>query len=251
MIPQLILEEIMLGEKKEEDFYGRYNKADLEKELSELRKSNEEILLAYPAEDFVKKIDSAKKTSPVLQLTKSTYKVSVWKYCIAAVMLFALALPFAMHNLRTTSVQSNIRVKGNARQQIKLYKQNGNDAVVLKSGESARKNDLIQITYTSGSFNYGVIFSVDGNGNLTRHFPENSWQAAELEKTGNEVPLSFAYALDDAPDYECFVFVTSKDKFDLSALEKISRKEYNLDFLQKGSYLPKNCEHTVFILNKK
>ena len=76
-------------------------------------------------------------------------------------------------------------------------------------------------------------------------------EAAKLEKTGEEVPLSFSYALDDAPDYECFVFVASKNAFDLSKMDKISSRKFSIDFLKKGSYLPKDCDSSVFILNKK
>ena len=44
MIPQLLLEEILCGEKNEKDFYTKYGKEELQAALAELRKSNEEIL---------------------------------------------------------------------------------------------------------------------------------------------------------------------------------------------------------------
>ena len=50
MIPQLLLEEILNGEKNEKDFYAKYGKEELQAALAELKKSNEEILSAYPAE---------------------------------------------------------------------------------------------------------------------------------------------------------------------------------------------------------
>ena len=44
MIPQLLLEEINLGEKNASDYYDKYGKEELEKALEDLRKSDEEII---------------------------------------------------------------------------------------------------------------------------------------------------------------------------------------------------------------
>ena len=144
------------------------------------------------------------------------------------------------------------RVKGGElNHQIRLYRQEGGEATLLKNGESASENDLIQITYLPRQYKYGVIFSVDGNGNVTRHFPEESWEAGALAKTGEEVPLSFSYALDDAPDFECFIFAASKSKFDLSEIEEINKESFSIDFLKKGTYLPKGCDGSIFVLKKK
>lgn len=268
MIPQLLLEEILLGEKAENDYYDKYGKEDIQSALADLRKSNEEILAAYPAdamEDAVIRKSFAKSNaSSALKAPakKKSYSIA-FRYSAAAVLLFALATPLIIRNFNAASHQQEILeesgqpnspyigVKGTSHHQIRLYKQKGGKALVMEDGELAKENDLIQITYTPGANNFGVIFSVDGNGNVTRHFPENSWEAAKLEKTGEEVPLSFSYALDDAPDYECFVFVASKNAFDLSKMDKISSRKFSIDFLKKGSYLPKDCDSSVFILNKK
>lgn len=253
MIPELLLEEILLGEKDERDYYDKYGKAELQSALASLRKSNEEILAMYPldeaSDDFSRKAIEA-KNSKFPRLAKNN---SIWRFSAAAALICALAGPLLIKNISPVQDTMNERVKGNGvnHHQIRLYRQSGNDASILKNGDSASENDLIQITYIPGEYNYGVIFSVDGNGNITRHFPEDSWSAAKLEKTGEEVPLPFSYSLDNAPDYECFVFVASKKSFDLSKVENISRKLYSIDFLKKGSYLPKNCDGSIFVLDKK
>lgn len=281
MIPQLLLEEILLGEKAENDYYDKYGKEELQSALADLRKSDEEILAAYPQdameEAIIKKSFAEKNrklssgnasgtAAGTAAPEKKHYSIA-FRYSAAAVLLFALATPLIIRNFNAASnrpvspaeslVENGdanspyIGVKGTSHHQIRLYKQKGGKALVMEDGDLAKENDLIQITYTPGAYNFGVIFSVDGNGNVTRHFPENSWEAAKLEKTGEEVPLSFSYALDDAPDYECFVFVASKNAFDLSKMDKISSRKFSIDFLKKGSYLPKDCDSSVFILNKK
>jgi len=256
MIPQLLLEEILLGEKDEKKYYAKYGKERLQSALAELKKSNQEILAAYPAPNFAsaanivsmdEKAAGAKKPNIYARLNKARPIF----FAAAAIFALALCLPVMTGKIKALGGSSGIRLKGNNHHKIRLYKQAGADAVLLKNGEAAKENDLVQITYTPGSYNYGVIFSVDGNGNITRHFPDASWQAEKLQKTGEEVPLPFSYELDDAPKYECFVFVASKEPFDFSKVESLDKNNLSVDFLKKGSYLPKDCDGAIFVLNKK
>ena len=262
MIPELLLEQILLGEKDERDYYEKYGKSEIQAALSQLKASNEEILAKYPVEKasedilrkaFEKKNKGLSKAQGKGLASKRVFVGSRFiKYASAAVFLFLLAGPVLLNYKNTGKQTPTERIKGGEQHhQIRLYRQNGNEAVRLNNGDSAAENDLIQITYLPGQYKYGVIFSVDGNGNVTRHFPEAGWKANELAKTGEEVPLDFSYALDDAPDYECFIFVASKSGFDLSQIKNIKAEDFSIDFLKKGSYLPKNCDGSIFVLKKK
>ena len=259
MIPQLLLEQILLGEKKAEDYYEKYGQENIEKALDELKKDNDSILKSYDAEkaeeDFIKKLYYIKNAGLKSEKKTSGFagKSSFIRFSAAAVFIAAISAPVLLKSgFYENNASSGIeRVKGKADEhQIRLYRQNGNEAVLLKNGESAKENDLIQITYFPGKYRYGIIFSVDGNKNVTRHFPEDSWTACELEKKGREVPLSFSYALDDAPDYECFIFAASENEFELSEIEKIDREKLNPEFLKSVSYLPENCDGSIFLLKK-
>lgn len=252
MIPQLLLEEILLGEKKAQNYYKKYGKEQLDMALAQLKKSNEEILSAYPADKFnftkpnVVQMQSAESKN----IYKRLIKAKPFLFAAAAVLALAICAPVMLNTNKFLGDKATTRLKGNSQHQIRLYKQDGAKAVLLKNGEIAKENDLVQITYIPGSYNYGVIFSVDGNGNITRHFPDASWQAEKLQKTGEEVPLSFSYELDDAPKYECFIFVASKNPFDFSNVETLEENNLNVDFLKKGSYLPKDCDGSIFVLKK-
>ena len=256
MIPQLLLEEINLGEKDAKDYYEKYGKERLESALAELRKSDQEILAAYPAAKFA----SAQKQAagPCANIVRMGKKpknfyatINRIAFAAAAVLALAFFVPTLAGTIKGIAGSPSTRLKGNGHHQIRLYKQNGSGAVQLKNGETAKESDLVQIAYIPGSYNYGIIFSVDGNGNITRHFPDAAWQAEKLQKTGEEVPLSFSYELDDAPKYECFIFVASKEPFDFSKIESLDKKDLSVDFLKKGSYLPKDCDGSIFVLNKK
>ncbi|MBO6176642.1 MAG: hypothetical protein J6O39_03790 [Treponema sp.] len=251
MIPQLLLEEILLGEKKKEDYYEKYGKEELEGALSELKKSDEDILKNYSPEvqqtEVMKKLLS-KRISPV---QKERKLFTLVKFGAAAALVLAFAFPVLNRKTVPADKTETVRIKGNISQKLFLYRQQGSEVVRLENGDTAAENDLIQITYVPGIYDYGVIFSVDGNGNLTRHLPEASWKSQKLEKNGEEVPLSFSYSLDDAPDYECFVFVASKKEFNLSEIETVEKSKYSLDFIKNGNYVPEDCSVKVFTLKKR
>ena len=56
---------------------------------------------------------------------------------------------------------------------------------------------------------------MDGNGTLTMHMAEGN-KAIALEP-GKMTTLPFAYKLDNAPKFEKFFFLTSREAFELDA----------------------------------
>ena len=166
-------------------------------------------------------------------------------------------------NLSEISPKSaNVRVKGakninnlensrqNQKSEIRLYKKTDDGVQLLANGDSVKNGDVIQITYAPGKNNYGVIFSVDGNGNITRHFPENSWKSERLSHEKPEIPLNFSYELDNAPNFECFVMVSSEKEFNLNDIEKRIENSKELEYLLEMKYLPKKTDGAIFVLEK-
>ncbi|MBQ0003712.1 MAG: hypothetical protein KBT21_09275 [Treponema sp.] len=252
MIPQLLLEEINLGEKKAEDYYDKYGKEELEAALKELRKSDEEILLQYPFEKVIpeklKSEESADKNVKIVDFAKFR-KVG---FAAAAALAVLVSAPIVIRSLNSDTAQNDsIRLKGaESKQTLKLYKQDGGSAVLLNNGAKVKSGDVIQISYVAGKNDYGLIFSIDGNGNVTKHFPDSTWKAAKLNHNMIEVPLDFSYELDDAPNYECFVFVTGDKPFVLDELSMIDSKDAKLDIIKDSQYVPKTCVKSIFMLKK-
>ena len=256
-IPTRVLEEIKNSEVDAENFYSIYGKENIEAALDDLKKSDEEILNTYSVEAMraavAGKLNQTDKSSGIILKFPVTKIVT---YAAAAVLLAAVIIPASLRNAKITSTKTPTeRIKGNAASvsadpQIKLYRQKGREIQALNDGDFARSGDVIQITYNAGADEYGIIFSVDGNGNITRHFPENSWQAAQLEQRPDETPLDFSYELDNAPDFECFIMVTSKKQFSLDGIENSIKNKTDINYLTKLSYLPKKTEGVTFTLEK-
>ncbi len=260
-IPTRILEEIKNSEADAKNFYSIYGKENIEAALNDLRKSDEEILNTYSVQAMKaavagklngKVVNSNEGASAPLKFP--TFKIVT--YAAAAVLLAAVIIPAGLRNSKISANRAPTeRVKGNAAPAItepslKLYRQKGREIQALNDGDFARSGDVIQITYNAGKEEYGVIFSVDGNGNITRHFPENSWQAGQLDQSSNEIPLDFSYELDNAPDFECFVLVTAKKQFSLDGIENSIKNKTDIDYITKLSYLPKKTEGVTFTLEK-
>ncbi len=265
-IPTRILEEIKNSEVNAENFYSIYGKENIEAALNDLKKSDEEILNTYSVESM-KAAVAGKMAASKLKANNNEGQeasnilrfptVRFVTYAAAAVLLAAIVIPAGLKNSKVAAANAPTeRVKGNALApaskdpQLKLYRQKGREIQALNDGDFARSGDIIQITYNAGSDEYGVIFSVDGNGNITRHFPENSWQAAHLEQRNDETPLDFSYELDNAPDFECFVLVTSKKQFSLEDIESKIKNKTDIDYITKLSYIPKKTEGVTFTLEK-
>jgi len=257
-IPNRILEEIKNSEVKAEDFYSIYGKENIDAAVEELIKSDREILNTYSVSDMHKAV-SQKLSGNHTKEKASVYKFPAQKfiaYSAAAVLLAAIIVPAGLKNKTSISRIPVERVKGNAdtlqnkAPQLKLYRQQGQEIQLLSNGDVVHSGDVIQITYNAGSSEYGVIFSVDGNGNIPRHFPDSSWQSAQLIHRNDDTPLDFSYELDNAPSFECFIMVTSKKQFNLEGLDEAIKNKTDIKYITELSYLPKRTKGTVFILGK-
>jgi hypothetical protein len=78
----------------------------------------------------------------------------------------------------------------------------------LADGSRVSEGDHLQIAYTAAGKTHGMIFSVDGNGIVTLHYPDLPGDSGALEQ-GGSTALPFAYVLDDAPRYEQFLFLAA------------------------------------------
>jgi hypothetical protein len=143
-----------------------------------------------------------------------------------------------------------VRVKGAAR--LVVFRQVGKQAERLEQDAVARAGDLLQLRYDSGRHSYGVIASVDGAGVVTLHFPSSEDappEATAMAKRSTVLP--HAYALDDAPKFERFFFITANEPIDvqqsLAALRALARRSDSADAALE---LPAGLDQWSLRLNK-
>lgn len=207
----LLLERYALGElsvEKMESLRQQLQQdAALQKRLEQLTSSNQQILDQYPAAQAVDAIQQ--------KAVRATRRRRWYGFAVAAPALAAaaLALFYVVPNNVDLQLESEVteRRKG-LRPHLVIQRQHGQGSEYLNHQSPVQQGDLLQLGYVAAKREYGVVVSIDGRGEVTLHHPTKEEQAARL-LSGGEILLPFAYELDDAPDFERFIFVTSNQPF--------------------------------------
>ncbi len=121
----------------------------------------------------------------------------------------------------------------------------------LEEGAVALEGDRIQLSIVPNGFDYGMVVSFDGNGEVTLHYPLSGTGRVEQAETVFSLPHS--YQLDEAPDFERFILVMGRKELDAKAiLERTKELAMNeadaLDSPLKG--LENGEVQTSFVLKK-
>jgi hypothetical protein len=120
------------------------------------------------------------------------------------------------------------RAKGTPR--LVVFRQVGDQAERLAQDAFVRPGDVVQLRYSPGGQRHGVIASIDGAGVVTLHFPLSDDAPPEATAMSpKKTALPNAYALDDAPRFERFFFITANDPIDvqqvLAAVRDVALRE--------------------------
>jgi hypothetical protein len=213
---------------------------ELEKRLQKILNSNNEILENLSPEEV--KIEVYRRFE---NLSKKNYRKKIKKNLFLSlapafvmVLLIITFLPIYQNitheDIHKTFIEkdeniniawsnekkhlnNNVRQKG-LRPYLLFFKKDKNKNIKLKDDALLKGGNSIQVKYISGNKKYGVIFSIDGNGVITLHFPEDKNKIGILEK--KETALKLAFQLDNAPHFEKFFFITSNEKIDIDFIIK-------------------------------
>ena len=226
-VNRLKLERFVLGELPENEAFEINEKIrqdkKLEKEYNAILTSNQEILKKYPSEAMAISIENCfseqhKNDNKELSFSNIVKKTIPYfsGLAIAALALFVVGPVFFTQSYNQEASEEIVYAKG-LDSRIILYLKEGSDSRILKEGDLLKEGDELRIAYFSGNAPYGVILSIDGRNTITVHYPYGDGQNP-LISTGKEVRLDFSYELDDAPKYEKFYFITSRNTFDTSLI---------------------------------
>jgi hypothetical protein len=137
--------------------------------------------------------------------------------------------------------------------QLRMFRQDLDGAIEeLSDGASARQGDLVQPAYEAAGNVHGVLVSMDAEGTVTLHHPDESHESTRLSTSGL-VPLDHSFELDDSPHFERFVLITSQKRdIDvgrvLQAATALAQK--GLIARDQPLALPPDCDQTSFVLRK-
>jgi hypothetical protein len=223
------LERYLLGElpprRMEEIKRLAQENQEIRKEIERLNDSNPEVLKQHPSEimipEILKRYEENKRQARTRERARP---VTVKRLLYAGpVMATALVLLFMVF-FRNGATPNYTRIKGEesidfTKTQIIIYRKDNSNIDLLKNGYQVHAGDLLQIAYVPAGKTNGVIFSSDGGGVVTLHFPEDISDPSNL-KQEKKVLLTSSYELDDAPDFERFFFITAMKEIDVEDIIK-------------------------------
>ncbi|MBV8759183.1 MAG: ActD-like protein [Deltaproteobacteria bacterium] len=187
---------------------------ELTARVNALREDNARELAAYPAGPAVAQIEARLRRRP-------RRRRLVW---LAPLVVAAAAVLLVVTRHAPAQEPETTRIKGAAR--LLVFKQVGDQAEQLDADDVVHAGDVIQLRYNAGGAHYGMIASIDGSGGVTLHFPASDDAPATVESGTRTLPEAFA--LDDAPRFERFFFITANEPIDvpaaLDALRTLARR---------------------------
>jgi hypothetical protein len=187
----------------------------IESECDELDRSDKEFLETYPVELMSERIHKRleEETKEESNVVEADFRSRIF-YSVTAAAMLAIGLFFSQVIVPGNRFSPNeiTRIKGVDESELRVYREAKYELEELDSGTAAREFDRLQISYQVTGDYYGVIFSIDGRGVITRHMAEAGGEAVHLSTQGEEF-LPFSYELDDAPDFETFYLLLSDKPF--------------------------------------
>jgi hypothetical protein len=192
--------------------------AELAERVAAIRADNAAVLAAYPAGPALEQIQARvaserARTTSRRRLTMVGIAGVASVAAVAAVVLVAGRVATGEATRHTDPEVT--RAKGATR--LLAFRQAGDLAEPLVEDDLVREGDLIQLRYNAGGKKFGVIASVDGAGEVTLHYPGSEDSPPEDTALSKKpTPLAHAYALDNAPRFERFFFITADRPIDLA-----------------------------------
>jgi hypothetical protein len=193
--------------------------------IAELHAANAAELAHHPAGPALAQIHARVERAAPASIARRRRRRLGWlgaATSVAAVALVVVRLgagqPTPDAPTRTVaSADEGIRVKGSPR--LLAFRHTGDQVEQLAPDAVCKAGDLLQLKLNPGGARYGVIASTDGAGAVTLHFPfEEDAPPPATALPPDTTTLPHAYALDDAPRFERFFFITANDPIDVQRI---------------------------------
>lgn len=223
--------------------------------------TDEEILNLYTPEAMKSAVEKKLKTVHYAKFN------SVQKFsAVAALLVIMIALPLLIKNVnysKNKEIENSgiiykgkknelATVKSDKKAKFFIYKNEDSTPVLLKENDIVNEGDKLQISYQTTTNLQAMILSIDGQGNVTQHYPLTVGESKLIKTSSSQTPLLSAYELDDAKSYERFIMITSKKSFTsqkfLNAVSMMTAEEaMTADFY---SFFPKDSKIESILLLK-
>lgn len=188
--------------------------------IEELKKENSAFLQANPYSSFEQKL----KNKNIFSKIKSFLFLPKYSLSLSLVLVLIMGVFF------NTNFNDTERLKGESVDRLFFYKSTNGVVSEFDTSQTIKKGDLIQISFLSSNYEYGIIFSVDGNSKSTMHYPpEEDKIYAAILPLEIKININSAYELDNAPSFETFYFVLAHNEFNIENVKSDIINKEKLD----------------------
>ena len=249
-IPDVIIERVHLGEATSAQKARVMADSDARARLEALDAQNSAFFEAHPAREMVgdigRRVHVARTRDAVQRRRRRLALGASLLVPLAAAVLVSTQLdPSTLGPSQPTI--GDERPKGGPK--LHVYRKGRTGSRHIAKGTVLRERDVLQLAYQASDAKYGVVLSIDGRGAVTMHWPDD--RNTRLYDEGRYT-LPHAYKLDDAPDFERFLFVTSPNTpIDvdavLSAAEQVAGQS---DAQTRPLNLPRGLDQQDFTILK-
>jgi hypothetical protein len=221
-VPEILVEQLALGEL--DPTRARAVEARLAAEpggaerLAALRADDARTLAAHPPERISVAIEARARVAAAARAAprpRRSWILPSLSALAAAALVVVIVRPGAGPEVPRphlpgdgADVLGSTRAKGPTDPRLTVFLEHDDGAERLVPGAAVAPRDRLQLGYVANGAAHGVLLSIDGRGAVTLHYPEADGGDTALASDGEAV-LPYAYELDDAPDFERFLLVTS------------------------------------------
>jgi hypothetical protein len=224
--------------------------AEAQARFENLKKSSVDLFKEFPPEqvnaEVVRRVEilAAEESTSAAIEWRVVWRSWLWAPVAAAAMVALLVVELPLGS------DSGFRVKGES--QLLVHRITPQANVLLANGDVARAGERLQLSIAPAGRVFAVVFSIDGNGHTTLHFPRDGGPG-EVVAAGTPFSLPTSYRLDDAPDFERFYLVTTPAALDAQDIIEhagaLAKKIHGAQELRL-EFLPDNARQHSFLVRK-
>ncbi len=201
--------------------------------IESLRAQNQAFLERYPVQGAWVEVERRLKASPASQSSSSRLRLA---FALGSAVALALVL-FPQTKVPPPD-DNGIRLKGAVSPSLELNNVRPGAMIDrLQERQIVAAGTTLQLVVRGAINQYVGIFSVDGLEVVTQHYP-NEKQAGPVK--GERFSLPSSYTLDDAPQFETFILVTSPTEFSVPFTPEQLRMKQTPETLTE--FIKASCE---------
>lgn len=217
-IPDYLVEKVHLGECTPEERARVLADADARARLEALPAQDRAFFEAYPVDEELRRIGGRARTAEAR--ARSGPSAARYGVMLAPLLGALVALVWVGASLveappagplddpAAVDPRPEPTTPKGLQPVLHVYRLRERGPESLRTGALAREGDVVQLGVVPGSAHHGVVVSIDGSGAVTIHWPT---KGGTTELGSRELRMPGGYELDDAPAFERFFLVTTKD----------------------------------------